>query len=188
MTIKKPLDLSIDYLTGIDISLLNSEKIQFPTEVIYRDYCWQIRIPDNAKLLETTLQMRAIGFSASFAELIISATNSGCIWISIDVNSSSVCIRDNYQHIESCQEDDKYLNRSQASQARNALSALKCYNMNTLRNIEIDEELTIDLIMDLLLYCEFRKWDPRMIFLEALEYYQDMKYDRKYSSLQNPDK
>ena len=188
MTIKKPLDLSIDHLTGIDISLLNSQKIQFPTEVIYRDYCWQIRIPDNTKLLETTLQMRAIGFSASFAELIISATNSGCIWISIDVNSSSLCIRDNYQYIESCQEDDNYLNRSQYSQVRDALSALKCYNLNTIRNIEIDEEITIDLIMDLLHYCEIRKWDPRMIFLEALEYYHAMKYDRKDSSLQSPDK
>jgi len=188
MTIKKSLDLSIDYLTGIDISLLNSQKIQFPTEVIYRDYRWQIRIPDNAKLLETTLQMRAIGFSASFAELITTATNSGCIWISIDINSSSLCIRDNYQYIEACQEDANCLNRSQASKTRNAMSALKCYNINTIRNIEIDEELTIDLIMDLLHYCEFRNWDPRMIFVEALEYYHAMKYDRKNSSIQNPDK
>jgi hypothetical protein len=42
---------------------------------------------------------------------------------------------------------------------------------------EINDEITIDLIMDLLQYCEYRGWDPRMIFIEALEYYHAEKYD-----------
>ena len=43
------LDISIDCLTGTDISLLNAQNLQFPTEVTYRDYSWQIRVPDKPK-------------------------------------------------------------------------------------------------------------------------------------------
>ena len=63
------LDISIDCLTGTDISLLNAQNLQFPTEVTYRDYSWQIRVPDKPNLHKTTLIMRTLGFSLSFRSL-----------------------------------------------------------------------------------------------------------------------
>ena len=60
---------------------------------------------------------------------------------------------------------------------KNALDALETYNAATVQYAEINDEIAIDLIMDLLHYCAHKDRDPRMIFVEALEYYHAEKYE-----------
>lgn len=57
-------------------------------------------------------------------------------------------------------------------------SVLETYNAATVQYEEVSDITAVDLILDLLQYCESMDWDPRMIFIEALEYYHAEKYDK----------
>ncbi len=63
---------------------------------------------------------------------------------------------------------------------KNAQDVLEAYNDATVQYEEISDDIAIDLIMDLLHYCEHRGCDPRMIFVEALEYFHYGRYERLY--------
>jgi len=55
---------------------------------------------------------------------------------------------------------------------------LEAYNAATVQYEEVGDITAVDLILDLLQYCEYRGWDPRTIYAEALEYYYAEKYDQ----------
>ena len=71
---------------------------------------------------------------------------------------------------------------------KNAQDVLEAYNAATVQYEEVNDEIAIDLIIDLLHFCEHKGCNPQLIFIEALKYFHFEKYEelcRPYKCRQN---
>lgn len=158
MAVQNFLDASTGHITTSDRTLLCGREHKFPTRVIPHDHGWWVNVPEKKELADYLVRMCMAGFSSSFVQLLVVASDRGCWWINLDTDGDMwEALEIHEDHEPHDHDEERALAAFQENKVRasRAEKALKAYDSATDNLGVVNIEHVIDLITDIQHYCRF---------------------------------